>query len=86
MNNRTICIALAVVAALAVAPWAPAQSRKAAPKKPAAKAVTGAENGLYGVNLYDSAMKLIQKFGSPDDIEPLSVGGAAVGPAGGMGG
>jgi len=86
LNKRTICIALAVAATLAVAPWAPAQPRKAAPKKPAKTATSGAENGLYGVYLYDSAMKLIQKFGSPDDIEPLSIGGAAVGPAGGMGG
>ncbi|MCX7800429.1 MAG: hypothetical protein N2109_08825 [Fimbriimonadales bacterium] len=87
MKNRTICIALAVVAAFACAPWASAQSKRSAqPKKPAAKAVSGAENGLGGIFLYDSAMKLIQRFGSPDEIEPLNVGGAAAGPAGGMGG
>ncbi|MCH8980223.1 MAG: hypothetical protein IH945_13435 [Armatimonadetes bacterium] len=44
-----------------------------------------AETSLIGVNILDPGMSLIERFGSPDNIEPLSIGGGAVGPAGGVG-
>jgi len=47
---------------------------------------TRAENGLVGVKLFDNGAKLIAMFGNPMDIQPVGVGGAAVGPTGGAGG
>ena len=44
-----------------------------------------AETSLIGVNILDPGMSLIERFGSPDDILPLAIGGGAVGPAGGFG-
>ena len=44
-----------------------------------------AETLLIGVTILDPGMTLIERFGSPDDIEALSIGGGAVGPAGGFG-
>ncbi len=41
-----------------------------------------AETSLVGISLFDTGLKVIAKFGSPDEIEPLSVGGGAVGPSG----
>ncbi len=44
-----------------------------------------AETSLIGVSILDPGMSLIERFGSPDDIIPLAIGGGAVGPAGGAG-
>jgi hypothetical protein len=46
---------------------------------------SGSETGLVGITLYDSGVKLISKFGSPDEIEAVSLGGTGGG-AGGAGG
>ncbi len=44
------------------------------------------ESGLVGVKLYDTGVRLVSIYGSPDDIQAVSLGGGAVGPAGGGGG
>ncbi len=54
-----------------------------------------AETSLIGISLYDTGLKVITKYGSPDSIEPISVatesadnggGGGRGGPSGGSGG
>ena len=45
-----------------------------------------AENGLVGVDLFDTGLSLLDRFGSPNDIMGLSLDGQGVGPGGGFGG
>ncbi len=45
-----------------------------------------AENSLVGINLFDTGQRLIARFGSPDEIQALTLGGVGAGPAGGGGG
>jgi hypothetical protein len=45
-----------------------------------------AETKLVGVTILDPGLSLLEKFGSPDDIQPLAIGGGGVGPGGGFGG
>lgn len=45
-----------------------------------------AETSLVGVSLFDTGQKLIAKFGSPNEIQGLSLGTAAGGAGGGGGG
>jgi hypothetical protein len=48
---------------------------------------SGAETGLVGIKLYDTAIDLVRRFGNPDDVQTVGGGGGgAVGPAGGGGG
>lgn len=44
------------------------------------------ERGLVGIKLYDSGVRLVSVYGSPDDIQAVTLGGGAVGPANGGGG
>lgn len=44
------------------------------------------ESGLVGIKLYDSGVRLVSMYGSPDDIQAVTLGGGAVGPANGGGG
>ncbi|MCH7903853.1 MAG: hypothetical protein IH944_04710 [Armatimonadetes bacterium] len=47
---------------------------------------TVAENSLVGVNLFDTGLSLLDKFGSPVNIAALTIGSGGVGPGGGFGG
>jgi hypothetical protein len=47
---------------------------------------SGAETGLLGVHLYDSGVKVITMFGSPNSIEAVSIGGSGGGGGNGGGG
>jgi hypothetical protein len=38
-----------------------------------------AETGLVGIALFDPGSKVIARFGSPDDIQALSIGGGGIG-------
>jgi hypothetical protein len=40
-------------------------------------AESGAENELLGIHLYDSMLRVLDLFGSPDQIQPLNIGGTA---------
>ena len=84
-------IALALGLALLVTTGAEAAPKKPKPKPTAkkAKAWTGAENALVGIKLFDTGEKVIEVYGTPDDIQALNftsstTGGGAGGP--GMGG
>jgi hypothetical protein len=73
-------LTLAAVAVLALAVGAQERSTpQERPSKPA-------ENRLVGISILDPGMKLLDTFGSPDEIQPLSIGGSGVGPGGGFGG
>ncbi len=67
MNKNWTKIGLGVYAVAALAGSAAAQ-------KP-----TNAERGLIGVNLYDSGLKVVALYGSPDEIQAVSVGGGNTG-------
>jgi hypothetical protein len=69
---------MAVVAVLALAVGAQERSTpQERPTKPA-------ENRLVGISILDPGMKLLDTFGSPDEIQPLAIGGSGVGPGGGF--
>ena len=68
-----MCSGLAI---LAVAQESQPQDR---PSKPA-------ETKLVGVNILDTGMSILSRFGSPDQIQALTVGSGGVGPGGGFGG
>lgn len=55
-----------------------------------ANAATKAETGLLGVKLYDSGLLVLKKFGSPDEIQAVNLGGGGTfgggNPGGGAGG
>jgi hypothetical protein len=81
---------IAIIACLTIAA-APvnAQRSKKSTKKPVkvskAVAYKGGESTLVGVGLYDPGLKLIRMFGSPDEIQAVSIGGGSGG-GGGFGG
>ena len=52
----------------------------------AAQKPSSAERGLIGVNLYDTGAKVVALYGSPDDIQAVTIGGTNNGGAGGSGG
>lgn len=55
--------------------------------KTVATAANTAETGLIGVKLYDTGIDIVNKFGSPDEIQDVATGaGGAIGPAGAGGG
>jgi hypothetical protein len=73
-------LAIASVAALALVVVGQQRSTpQERPNKPA-------ETTLVGVSILDPGLKLINMYGSPDDIQPLTIGGGGVGPGGGFGG
>lgn len=66
---KLLTIALSAVTLVAVVD---AQRKPAA--RPAGVQVNRAENSLVGVKLMDPGVKLINMFGSPDEIQPISFG------------
>lgn len=44
---------------------------------------SGAETSLVGIHLFDSGVRVVQMYGTPDDIQPVDVGGGAIGGGGG---
>jgi hypothetical protein len=66
-NKNTMKIALTVVAVAGVA-MSMAQTQTAPPR-------TGtAESSLLGISLYTSGLNIISKYGSPDEIQALTLG------------
>ncbi len=48
---------------------------------------SGAETGLIGVKLYDSGVSVLNKFGTPDEVQAVNIGGgSSFGGGGGAGG
>ena len=75
-----------IAAALSVAMVLPAVDAVAQAKKTtkAPAPVTGAENSLVGIKIYDDALKVLAVFGNPDTISAVSVGSTST--TGGQGG
>lgn len=61
-------------------------SRKAGWKSGKSKKVTlktsGTDTGLIGIKLYDDGLRVIQLYGSPDEIRDVANGGGSIGPVG----
>lgn len=68
MNNKLIYAAMG----LAV------MSASALAQKP-----SGAENALVGIKLYDTGLRVVSIYGTPDVVEAVGGGGGAIGPGGG---
>jgi len=94
VNMRWSGIALALGLALLGTTGADAAQKRHKKAKPvvkakakAAKPWTGAENSLVGIKLYDSGLRVIDVYGTPDDIQALNYSsGGAGGGAGAPGG
>jgi len=71
LNRNWIGTALGVVAILSVAPGAYAQKK------------SNAEVSLVGIKLYDTGLRVVSLYGTPDEVEAVNGGGAAIGPGGG---
>lgn len=89
-------VLLAGVAAAILAPTVDVQSAQApigsalhavgtAAVGQATPAQLRAETGLVGIKLFDSGTVLIQRFGNPNQIQPVVFGAANIGPVGGGG-
>lgn len=44
---------------------------------------SGAENALVGIKLYDTGLRVVSIYGTPDVVEAVGGGGTAIGPGGG---
>lgn len=78
MKKNSIAIALAVCAAMVLSASAPAQKKVTKP--------SNAETSLVGIKLMDSGTKVVSVYGSPDQIEAVSMNGGVAGPGGGAAG
>ena len=91
MSKKSIALALSLCAVMLLAAGAPAQTRKRTTRRhtvtrKVAVAVSGPENGLAGIKLYDTGVRLATVFGSPDVFEAVTPGGSTAGPGGGAAG
>ena len=73
MNTSWTKIGLGVCALAALSGGATAQK------------ASNAERGLIGVNLYDTGVKVVSLYGSPDEIQAVSLGGTDASGNGGSG-
>lgn len=61
-------------------------SKKTTTKKSSSKKVTGPENSLVGIRIYDDALRVLSMYGNPDTIAAVSVGtSSSTGDSGGGG-
>ena len=67
---------------------APAQHKKTRKHtvKRSGGSFSGAETGLAGIKLFDTGARVVAVYGSPDVIEPVTMGGGMAGPGGPAGG
>lgn len=71
MNNKWIVSALGLAIVLGAAPSALAQKKG------------GAEISLVGIKLYDTGLRVVSIYGTPDQVQSVGGGGGAIGPGGG---
>jgi hypothetical protein len=89
LRTNSIAVALGLCAVMLVASAAPAAQRKRHAKpvrKKVAVSVSGAETGLVGIKLFDTGSRLVAVYGSPDEIQAVTLGGSGGGPGGGAAG
>lgn len=75
---RTLC-SVAAIAVLAASIGAQSGGQRSTPQARKGPA----ETSLLGISLFDPGTKVLTRFGNPDDIQGLTVGGGTVGGAGG---
>lgn len=68
LNNKWIFAALGLAAMSASA---------------VAQRASGAENALVGIKLYDTGVRVVSVYGTPDAVQAVGGGGTAIGPGGG---
>lgn len=91
MKSKIGLLATIGLFALALPGTGLAQAKKGSAKKPAKKVVAAkkpasslkGEVRLVGINLMDDGIVILNKFGTPDDIQAVGGGGGAIGPTGG---
>jgi hypothetical protein len=71
LNTKWILSALGVVVVLSAAPQAMAQKK------------SGAETSLVGIKLYDTGVRVVSLYGTPDQVQAVGGSGNAIGPGGG---
>lgn len=71
---------------VSIAPAAQRKRHKPAPKKKVVASVSGAETSLAGIRIFDSGARIIAVYGSPDEIQAVSLSGGSAGPGGGAAG
>jgi hypothetical protein len=71
LKTKLIVSALAIAATMSIAPAALAQKKG------------GAETSLVGIKLYDSGLRVVSIYGTPDAVQSVGGGGNAIGPGGG---
>jgi hypothetical protein len=75
LRNTRFVLALGTIALLGVSATAGAQHK------------SGAETGLIGIKLYDSGVRVVSIYGTPDEVQAVGGGGGSVpGPGGGSAG
>lgn len=83
MRWSGIALALGLALVLTTGAEAAPKKHKSKPKtvvkKTKAKAWAGAENSLVGIKLYDSGLRVIEVYGTPDDIQALNFSSGAAG-------
>ncbi|MBV6457633.1 MAG: hypothetical protein HONBIEJF_00749 [Fimbriimonadaceae bacterium] len=77
-------LAIAALLVPAVSYSVEAQAKRRATSAPVSR--TRAETGLIGVKLFQSGSSLVARFGNPQQIQAVTIGGAGLGPSGGGGG
>lgn len=89
MSKNSIAVALGLCGVLLLASAAPAQHKRTVKHRTtkvtrrAPVAVSGAETGLVGIKLFDTGLRVVAVYGSPDSIEAVTLGGGSAGPGGG---
>jgi hypothetical protein len=89
LRKSSIALALGVCALMMLATAVPAQKKrtsKPAPKKKVSASWSGAETSLAGIKLFDSGARVVAIYGSPDEIQAVTLGGGSAGPGGGAAG
>lgn len=89
MSKNSIAVALGLCGVLLLATGAPAQRKRTVKHRTtkvtrrAPVSVSGAETGLVGIKLFDTGLRVVAVYGSPDLIEAVTLGGGSAGPGGG---
>lgn len=87
LHKPILLTSIALIAVIAIPADADAQSRRRSTTAKPGSVTTGVETGMAGVKLYDSALKLLDLYGNPDELVNLGGGGGgAAGPASRPGG
>jgi len=98
LKTHSIALALSLCAVMLFATAAPAQKKKTRTvhrtrhhvvvrhKKVTSSPAYAPETSLGGIKLYDTGTHVVAVYGSPDDLQVVTLGGSTAGPGGGAAG